>query len=164
MLNSNGGGINVLEYDTLDTSHANGCTYTVNADKSITINRTETSASFSYAILNINNAAIDVKSLCDGNHYLVGCPANGGAIKYRMYATGGNYLKTDYGNGILLDVPETTANINIIIRVESSYQADNLTFKPMIITKSVYEAGYNGYQQYAPSNAELYAMIKALQS
>jgi len=155
------GGVNLLEYSSLDTTNANGCTYTINDDKSITINRTATSSNISYVIFKLNNTAIDVKSLCDGNHYLVGCPTGGLTTTYRMYATGGSYFVTDYGNGVLLsDASSITPSINIVIRVESAYQASNLTFKPMIITKANYDAGYKGYQPYALPNT---AITPALQ-
>lgn len=39
----------------------------------------------------------------------------------------------------------------------------NGTWKPMIIDKTVYDSGFTDFQPYAPTNAELYAMIQALQ-
>lgn len=39
----------------------------------------------------------------------------------------------------------------------------NGTWRPMIIDKTVYDSGLTDFQPYAPSNAELYAMIQALQ-
>jgi hypothetical protein len=40
----------------------------------------------------------------------------------------------------------------------------NGTWRPMIIDKTVYDNGFTDFQPYAPSNAELYAMIQELQA
>ena len=49
------------------------------------------------------------------------------------------------------------------IRVYSYATISNQTIKPMLCLKSLYDAD-TSYQPYAPSNAELYAMIQALQA
>lgn len=102
---------------------------------SITATRTATSSSVSYIILKLGEADVNAANLCDGTNWLIGTPAGGLTSTFRMYATGGSgasgYLKTDYGSGVQLDTT-TITSIQVVIRIEASYNAQNLTFRPMI--------------------------------
>ena len=55
-----------------------------------------------------------------------------------------------------------TAHIELIVAKNTS--TADVVFKPMIISKSAYDAGFTDFQTYAMSNAELTAAIQALQA
>lgn len=69
-------------------------------------------------------------------------------------ATGGKYEFTV--------VQGDTAHIELIVANNTS--TAGVVFKPMIITKTAYDAGFTDFQPYAMSNAELTAAIQALQA
>lgn len=55
-----------------------------------------------------------------------------------------------------------TAHIELIVAKNTS--TAGVVFKPMIISKTAYDAGFTDYQPYAMSNAELTVAIQALQA
>ena len=69
-------------------------------------------------------------------------------------ATGGKYEFT-VGQG-------DTVHIELIVAKNTS--TAGVVFKPMIISKTVYDAGFTNFQPYAMTNAELTAAIQALQA
>jgi hypothetical protein len=90
-----------------------------------------------------------------------GCPLNGSNGSYlgRITNLAGTtlYSAYDYGNGNNFTADTTT--IYYQIRIANGYAASNIVFKPMIITKAAYDAGYTDYQPYAMTNAEITAWI-----
>ena len=152
---------NRLLFDGLATANAAGVIYTINSDGSITAD-VSAQTDNSYVTLRYSGTNVKIDEFCNGNYYLSGCPANGQVNGYRMYAARSTYQMYDYGNGVLLENTDIT-NIIITIYIESTYSGGNLTFKPMICRKEEYQLS-NKYVGYAPSNRELYEIIKALQA
>jgi hypothetical protein len=128
-----------------------GSTFTVNDDMSISINTTSTHTLISFKLTN-------AYPLNKGNTVLTGCPSGGGLYKYKISVANVGY---DIGSGISVD--NMTSNKAVSIEVSGNIAA-NVTFKPMIITDTVNNAGFPDYQPYAMSNAELTAAIQALQA
>ncbi|MBQ5825789.1 MAG: hypothetical protein IIW48_13435 [Clostridia bacterium] len=135
----------------------NGVRFTVNDDYTITVNRESASNELAVVTLALAyNSYVNVIDHCDSNHYLVGCPSGGGEHTYRLYAASGSYFKADTGNGALLVTPTPAqSTMYISIAVYEGYNVQNLVFKPMIIDKSVYDAGLINYQPFARSNYQL---------
>lgn len=154
---ANTGRKNVLHYNNKSTSSAAGVVYTINSDGSITAD-VSNKTGLSYIILMLDSSNVDVKQYCTGNYILSGCPSGGGDSTYQMYAASGSYVKRDYGDGVVLAETEQP-NVYLIIRIETSYSGGNITFKPMIRLVGTDET----FEKWAPSNAELYNMILALQ-
>ena len=110
----------------------NGITFTVNDDKSVTVNGTATAN----AILNINSFNTDKSCI------LSGCPSGGGS-KYTLQAFGmssGN----ENGNGL-----ELVTNIELTIRivVYGGQTVSNITFYPMIRLATVTDDTYEPHQE-----------------
>lgn len=160
------GAKNLIKYDGLSRTTYNGVNFTINADLSITATRVESSSSTATTELTLNGNYIYIDDLCDNNHYLTGCPTGGGSTTFEELAKtsdSSNYIRRDYGGGVLLTSKDTNTNILYQIAVRSGFTG-SVTFKPMIITKSAYDAGFTDYQPYAMSNAELTAAIQAIQA
>lgn len=132
--------LNRLKFNGFNASNANGVEYTINADFSITANGTP-SGSISYIYLYFNGASRNIDSFCNGNYVLSGCPEGGSNSTYRLYAAAGSYAKVDYGDGVLLDDTSQTG-IVVIIAIYNGYTANNLTFKPMICTKELWDISH----------------------
>ena len=158
-----GGAKNRLHITDLDDSNAAGCVYTVNSDGSVTVDVSEKTG-MSYAFLRLNGANVTIDDYCDGNHVLSGCPSGGGSASsnYRMYAAKSTYAVYDYGNGAVLPDNASISEINVVIYIGADYSGGNLTFRPMICTVADWNISHE-YVPYCPTNAELYAMILALQ-
>lgn len=132
--------LNRLKFNGFNASNANGVEYTINADFSITANGTP-SGSISYIYLYFNGVSRIIDSFCNGNYVLSGCPEGGSNSTYRLYAAAGSYAKVDYGEGVLLDDTSQTG-IVVIIAIYGGYTANNLTFKPMICTKELWDISH----------------------
>ena len=115
---------NLLE-NTASTQTASGLTFTVNDNKSVTVNGVATQ----------NHGLFIPVTLRAGKYILTGCPAGGSDYSYRLDVrradNTGAILWEDVGNGVTFDVAETTDYI-IAIRFASGYTANNLVFKPML--------------------------------
>jgi hypothetical protein len=138
----------------------NTVVFTVNSDKTITVNGT---ASPSNSIFNLD----DWTCTKAGTYVVSGVPSGGSWAPspntYRIrVAVNGTWKGDDVGNGLALTLAVGDV-INLQINTSTTYTANNLVFKPMICLKSLYDVDPL-YQPYAPSNAELYAMIQALQA
>ncbi len=156
LLLANQGRKNVLKFDSVGGGDYSGITYTVNDDG--TVRASGTASATSYMYLRINDLSVDVKEYTNGQFILSGCPSGGGSNTYSLYAAKGSYAKFDYGDGVTL-TPTSETQVFVVLRVEKNQTVD-IVFKPMIRlvgTDSTFEP-------YAPTNAELYEMIKALQS
>jgi hypothetical protein len=110
--------------------------------------------------------------LASGRYVLSGCPSGGydQTAKYCLYLY--DYTanarvtpdNNDFGYGFEFSwTPDSTHSYAIIIDIRAGVNANGLTFKPMLCLKSDYAVS-NAFVPYIPSNAELYDMIKALQS
>jgi hypothetical protein len=102
---------------------------------------------------------------------LSGCPSGGGYVnRYSIYLADANgSLVTlsattgaaDEGDTILIPANTTFKYVRILVRANQTI--NNLIFKPMLCSKTAWDISQE-YVPYSPSNAELYEMIKALQS
>lgn len=130
--------------------------FTVNADKSITVNGTF-SAPAEFTIASLTGTVKGVLSGC----------TNGSTSTYRIWIqyriNNGNIQRIDLLDGsVELDLSNVTWSA-VQIRVESGQTLNNVIFKPMLCSKAAWNVSQE-YVPYAPTNAELYEMIKALQS
>ena len=153
----NTGAKNLLSYNGYASVATNGVTYTINADDTIAVNGTPLGSSPSYIEIQLNGNAVNIARFCDGLHILSGCPAGGSDTSYRMYAARGVYSRFDYGDGVLLTETALT-DVRLVIYIANGYTANNLIFKPMIRRSDITD---DTYQPYAPTNRELYELIKS---
>ena len=128
-------GVNLLE-NTLTTQTKNGLTFTVNDDKSVTVNGTATA----FTSVIINTTPI----LEAGDYRCSGCANGGSATTYYVRFSG-----TSKGVGIYnaegrTITPTEAQTVIVTIRIQSGTTLDNVTFKPQI------EKGTTAttYQQY----------------
>lgn len=140
---------NALRFDgfNLTAGNVNGVSYRLNADKSITVNGKPSGTSPSYTYLYWKNNPLYIDNLCNGEYVLSGCPDGGSDSTFKMYVAKGTYTKTDYGNGVELTSTSETG-ILFVIYIHNSYTANNLTFKPMICKKELWEVAH----KYEPNN------------
>ena len=158
------GAKNKLHVTSLDVANANGRSFVLNSDGSVTVSGSPTSSSTeSIATLQLNGSNVDVSSYCNGLYILTGCPSGGGNSTYRLQAAKASYATYDYGDGALLILASGTG-VKVEIVVKGSYTiSSSLTFRPMVCSLEDY-AYSTAYQPYRPSYQELYDMIKALQT
>lgn len=167
LLTANGGGKNLLDCslatlkaDSYNTggsysfswsdnvcSSTRGVSFTINADNTITVTATAATGDVWFRIAQSFVYGV-------GSYTLSGCPAGGSTSSY--YIESDNLNIRDTGNGATITRSSSyTDNLFIVIKSGTTFTG---TFKPMISLSSD-----KTYQPYAPSNAELYAMIQALQ-
>jgi hypothetical protein len=130
--------------------------FTVNADNTILVNGSKPSSSVS---LTINDAV----QLPQGDYVLLdGSGVSSSILNVTLFRNTSTWTGTTATNGRF----EFTANgtDTYYCRIYVNTAADNVVFKPMIIPKAAYDAGFTDYQPYAPTNRELYEMILSLQS
>ena len=113
-------GKNLFE-NTATTQTVNGVTFTVNEDKSITVNGTASALAY------INVGRFGFKE--DTKVILNGCPNGGSATNFNLYAYGTSFLGRDVGSGVEI---ATEHEADIRIMVGSGITVNNLVFKPMI--------------------------------
>ena len=131
---------NLLQ-NTATSQEINGVTFTVNSDGSVTCNGTATA---------ITTLAINIGEILNGIYIVSGCPNNGAYNTYRIdIRTSGNttleynseYV-VDTGNGHLFD---STDAHSAVIRINTGYTCDNLTFYPMIRLATIEDDTYEPY-------------------
>lgn len=129
-------GRNLVPYPYAETTKtANGVTFTVNADESVTVNGTATAVTNFYIVKGGN----DFLTFPIGTTLVLsGCPAGGSARTYFMNVLSTDYLdgSTDIGNG---GASFTTKKIKyyLYIRVEQGVTMNNAVFRPMLNYGSV---------------------------
>ena len=134
-----------------------GVTYTINADKSVTITATELASAQSLKFKNIPNIG--------GTLVLSGIPSGGGLQTYfadiqQSNTTVPSMTTNDSGNGSnAFTIPEGAFEYRVRIAAGSR----TFTVYPMICTESDWLQNKQ-YQPYAMSNAELTAAIQAIQA
>lgn len=120
-------GANLIE-NTLQSQTINGLTFTVNADKSITINGKATTYT--------ERRLCDNFVPADGQYYISGCPSGGAMTKYHIRVwcnKASTHKESDYGNGATFTFnKDTDIDMAVYIRVEAGITIPNLTFKPML--------------------------------
>lgn len=167
--NVRNGVANVLDNTAVTTTAANGLTYTVNADKSITVTG--------------NSTAYNAFTVAGSRTYANAMPLKRGTyiIKAGIAYDSSKPIYVQFGimtsssasiswqniydtNKELVVDNDTTRIVYEIYNPSGSYSGYNATFYPMIIDKSLYDAGLTEYQPPALSNVELTAAIQALQA
>lgn len=142
-----GGGYGFTWTDNVCTS-SRGVVFTVNADMSIQVQATAASGDV-WFLLSAHDYDI-------GDWILSGCPAGGDTTKY--YIESDNQNARDIGNSVQITAASAfTDNVYIVVK---SGQTFDLTFKPMICDKSLYDVSPT-YEPYCPTLAELYALVRS---
>ena len=144
------------------TKTVNGITFTVNSDKSVTVNGTASNRAEFFICTRTDASNPNVMN--DGAYIGSGCPQGGSTSTYMMFfdtnksdgsldrmvadvGDGGEFTIRNNGSSIY-----PSNRIAVVIRIESGVTVTNLTFKPMIRLASVKD---NTYVPYAPTNAKL---------
>ena len=144
------GAKNLLNH-TAYTRTVNGVTYTVNADRSITITSDGTNTqSLLYLTMNAPLAA--------GTYILAGC-TGGSPTKYDMRVKVSDTITTNYDGGTAFSSDGTPIEASIVVRAS---QTLNVTINPMICTAEDYAISPE-VVPYRPSYDELVARIEALE-
>lgn len=110
--------------------------FTVNADKTVTVN----SNASSDVTLDINSKITISESMI-----LSGCPSGGSGSKYQLVAKIGSTYLTDSGSGVEL----SSGTYRIYILVKSGY-GNGLVFKPMLCTKEEWDKSHDFEPFYIP--------------
>ena len=125
------GGKNLINYEAKTTT-TKGVTFTVNVDKTITVNGTATAEVY---------FAIGKAKLIGGVEYRIsGCPAGGNGGTYYVYH-GSKSSSMDIGSGKTITASETTTN-NVYFYMNKNTTLNNAVIKPMLRqadTDSAYE-------------------------
>lgn len=110
--------------------------FTVNADKTVTVN----SNASSDVTLDINSEITISESMI-----LSGCPSGGSGSKYQLVAEIGSTYLTDSGSGVEL----SSGTYRIYILVKSGY-GNGLVFKPMLCTLDEWDKSHDFEPYYIP--------------
>lgn len=145
-----GGGKNLLQ-NTYGSKTANGITFTVNDDGSVTVNGTAT------AQVNCAINAYDplIEAVSGKTVILSGCPAGGSDSTYRLgfyNYDGSEKSKYDRGSGsdaFTVNL-EKGAICNVAIVIASGCTCNNLTFYPMLRLATVADATYQPWENIRP--------------
>lgn len=136
----------------------NGVTFVTDAvEGTVTVNGTPSTSAGSTLYL---WSSADPVHPFDYATYLSGAPSGGGSSSFELQSAIGSAIYRDYGSGV--EIP--AGDIRLIgVAIRYGYTADNLVFRPMLCSEAAHNLSSN-FIPYYPNNAELYAMIKALQS
>lgn len=147
-------GYNVLQ-NKLTSNTINGVTFTINEDKSVTLNGTATNNIITNLITgkyddnNATNPLIIPENIT--NYRLSGCPSGGSWSTYKLdiYAEDNELIATDLGEGANIQ-KESDTILNLLrvrIIVYAGAVLNNVTFYPMII----HGTENKPYEQYGAS-------------
>ena len=146
-------GYNVLR-NKLTSNTINGVTFTINEDKSVTLNGTATNSIITNLITgkyddnNATNPLIIPEDIT--NYRLSGCPSGGSGSTYKLdiYSKNNILIGTDFGEGI--DISKNSGGISELARVRiivyEGVVLSNVTFYPMI-TYGTEEKEYKPYYE-----------------
>lgn len=150
---------------TATTTTLTDVTFTVNANGTVTTTASGNAGARRMFPLDFTVPA----TLPSGRYHLNGCPAGGKSgttIKYCLYfydlTAGARVVSSDdTGDGFFFDwVPNPAHTYRIMVDIRSGTNPNGLTFQPMICSETAWNASHK-YVAYAPTNAQLYAMIQA---
>ena len=154
------GAKNLFDYDVLGSNSSsvgtsvvvNGVRFTMNSDKSVTVNRESSSSQDAYVwFRKSDGSARYVTDFCDDEHVFSGA-AGASASTYRLYINninGSNTYKY-FGEGEIIGTPQVTPNAAGIF-IAASYNPSNLVIKPMICSKSQWDVSHQ-FEPYALPN------------
>lgn len=135
---------NLLE-NILETKTSNGITFTVNEDKTITVNGTATALTYvSWQV-----------ELQAGQYNLNGLPdtASTSGLHYMITRADGSYSQSANSiNGATINITATEV-VTIYLRVAKSAVIDNAIVKPMIRPSNVYDNRYVPYGEFNPQTS-----------
>lgn len=131
------------------TQTISGVTFTVNSDKSVTVNGTASDT----AMFLIGPTTLDA-----GLYILNGCPQNGSTEKYAIWASVAGDNHFDVGYDYPFEVKDKVA-FNTRIVIYKGFTANNLTFYPMIRPASIKD---NTYEPYVASVKSLICNIEKI--
>lgn len=144
---------NVLNLSAAENvSVSSGITYTIQSDGSVHIE----------GDINVTGSALYFEKIpiaTNVQYITIGCPAGGGNTSYKVqiYDNETNISNADdTGSG---SEPFTITSGKIGYRIRFAVGTYDIVVKPMVIAKSLYDAGFTNYQPYAMSNAEITAWI-----
>lgn len=127
---------NNLLNNTSSSNILNGLEFTVNKDKSVTVNGTATADTYFMLASNVTLPA--------GSYRLSGCPTGGSSSTYRLQLYLASNVQNDNGEGVAFTITEEKTYPNARIHIASGTTINNLTFKPMI-TKGAMSKPYLPY-------------------
>ena len=129
--------------NTAKTSTKSGVTFTVNDDKSVTANGTNSTSNYA-------NIIVFKGELEAGTYTLTGAVSDAFRIRLGMGTSAdgyGSYVGVDRGNGYTFTVAEK-ALYTVTCQVESGKTASNVIFKPMLRYADIMD---DTYEEYKPS-------------
>ena len=145
--------------NTASTKIVSGITFTVNNDKSVTANGTNSTSNYA-------NIIVFKGKLEAGTYTLTGAVSDAFRIRLGVGTTEdgyGSYVGVDKGNGYTFTVAEK-ALYTVTCQVESGKTASNVIFKPMLRYADIMD---DTYEEYQPSLQEqisaLISRIEALE-
>lgn len=127
--------------NTAKTSIMSGVTFTVNTDKSVTANGTNSTSNYA-------NIIVFKGELEAGTYTLTGAASDAFRIRLGMGTTAdgyGTWVGVDKGNGYTFTVAEK-ALYTVTCQVESGKTASNVIFKPMLRYADIIDDTYEPYQ------------------
>lgn len=151
------GAKNLLNVFTVSTPQViNGITWTINSDGTVSASGTASANSFLYLMPNNSNIAYGYETVISG------CPAGGDASTYEIQvAMVGGTTYHDYGSRAVIPDDYVYRYFVCCVRSGQNIPAGSpIVFKPMIYRKSFGDFT-DDYVPYAPTNAELYQMIRS---
>ena len=127
----------------LETSTSDGITFTVNDDKSVTVDGTATYNAYKKLLV----------TLPAGDYVLTGCPVGGSTNGYHQLLAYGDRVGYDIeSNNAAFTLP-TEMEVQVHIRVMNGTTVDNLTFYPMIRPAAITDPAYLEYGRlYVPAS------------
>jgi len=144
-VNVRGKNLNIFPYHE-PSKTANGITWTVNSDGTVTANGTATATSlFIFHFRGTGDLLLK-----QGEYIISGCPSGGSSSTYRITSNrlvdgvGVNYPGADVGSGYTINVTEDTV-IGVFASVATGATVNNLVFRPMIRLASDTDATFEPY-------------------
>lgn len=128
-------GKNLLKNEIQNGAVSSGVTATVNSDKSVNLTGTA-SANAHAAFVIANNATFPA-----GTYVFSGCPSGGSVASYRVDIVVGENVYRDTGSGAEIEIEEGDT-VLIQIGIYKGTEAPAAAFKPMLCTKSDWEASH----------------------
>lgn len=151
---------------TATTTTLTDVTFTVNADGTVTTTASGNAGARRMFPLDFTVPA----TLPSGRYHLNGCPAGGKSgttIKYCLYlydltASARVVSNDDTGEGFSFSwTPNPAHTYRIMVDIRSGTNPNGLVFNPMLCSEAAWNIS-DKFVKYAPTNAELYAMIQSL--
>ena len=140
-----------------DTYTRNGMNITINNDMTFTISG-EATAMFDFILKQSNLEGLQGYVLSGGNSN-----SNTVSMLFQMKVSPWTNLANDFGTGVIIQQYDDSKQVAVSIHFSNGATANNLIIKPMICTQNSWSFSHE-FMPHVPSNAELYAMIQALQS